>query len=85
MAIRYNLGSTEQHTVYKAELVGILLVLHLADGRRKLRHLTIFTDNHTAIKVLWIETAGSQSYLMEALHKACTWFRKKHKGVKIEI
>lgn len=38
--------------VYEAELVGIILALHLANDRKKIRRLIIFTDNQAAIKVL---------------------------------
>lgn len=35
-AIKYNLGAEEHHMVYEAELVGIILALHLANNRRKI-------------------------------------------------
>lgn len=85
MAVRYSLGSAEQHTVYEAELAGILLALYMANGGRRIRWLTMFMDNQAAIKVLKIEAGGTQSYLTEALQKACTKFKKKHKGATIEI
>lgn len=49
--IRYKLGQEEHHTVYKAELMGILLALHLANKNKRLQQVIIFTDNQAAIKV----------------------------------
>lgn len=84
-AVRYSLGSAEQHTVYEAESAEILLLLHIANGGRRICWLTVFTDNQVAIKVLKIETGGTQSYLTEALQKTCTKFKEKHNGATIEI
>ncbi len=81
----YNLGSVEHHTVYKAELTGMLLALHRTNNMKKLKRLTIFADNQAAIKALSEDSEGIQMYLMTKLNNACRQFKKKHKGVVIEL
>lgn len=49
ISLRYGLGTTAQHTVYEAELTGIILALHMANGIKNWRRLSIFTDNQAAI------------------------------------
>lgn len=50
--VKYELGTLEQHTIYKTELTGMLLVICMANSAKNGPKLTIYTDNQAAITVL---------------------------------
>lgn len=51
-SLRYQLGNVSHHTVYEAEIVGLILVTNLANKRNKLWKLILFSDNQAAIKTI---------------------------------
>lgn len=83
--IKYELGTLEQHTVYEAKLIGMLLAIHMANSVKNLRKLTIYTDNQAAIKVLEDSAHGTQSYLTDHLNKSCEQLKKRRKGATVDI
>jgi ribonuclease HI len=51
--LRFHLGSADHHTVYKAELVGILMGLHLIKTKKRSKvRCVINIDNQAALKVV---------------------------------
>jgi hypothetical protein len=52
-ALKFHLGSADHHTVYKAELIGILMGLHLIKTEKCSRvKCVINIDNQAALKVV---------------------------------
>lgn len=70
--LRYRMGKKGHHTVYEAELVGIILATHLAHKRNKIKKLTIYTDNQATIKALKDEGNKPRSYLTTHITKSRT-------------
>jgi ribonuclease HI len=72
--LRYKLGREDQHTVYEAEIVGVLLGLHLAKRSRAANNdrvpISISLDNTAVIKASTTQTNKPSQYLLEHLHKA---------------
>lgn len=70
--VKYHLGPTTHHTVYEAELVGIILALHLLTGRlcQLLNAVIIGLDNQAAIKALTNQTSKPSHYLLDQIHDA---------------
>jgi ribonuclease HI len=66
------LGSSQEHTVYEAEGVGLVLGLHLLNGlSRQLTRTTILgTDNQAVIKALGNQSPHAGQYILEAIHKS---------------
>lgn len=50
--LQYYLSSDTQHTVYEAELVGLILAITLLQDPNYLEDVTIAIDNQAAIKAL---------------------------------
>lgn len=50
--LHYGLGIAMQHTVYKAELTGMILAIHMANSIENMCKLSIYTDNQAAILAL---------------------------------
>lgn len=57
-------------TLYKAELISMQLMIHMANSVKNLWKLTIYMNNQEAIKVLEGCTHGTQSYLTDHLDKS---------------
>ncbi len=68
--LRHQLGSTDQHTIYEAELVGIILALHIANKHKGTCKITILTDNQVTIKAFDSNMMNASSYLVPILYEA---------------
>jgi ribonuclease HI/exonuclease III len=64
--LHYHLGSTDHHTVFEAELVGLLMGLHLIKTEKKRTRYALGVDNQAAITA--VATPGNRSghYLADA-------------------
>jgi hypothetical protein len=69
--LRIHLGSSEEHTVYKAEGVGLAMGLHLLNRlSHHLSHTTVLgTDNQAVIKALENQNSHAGQYILDAIHK----------------
>ena len=62
--LQYHLGSAEEHTVFEAEMVGLILAAHLlANSNESTLPATILDDNQAAIQAGECPTAKSRHYL----------------------
>ena len=62
--LHYHLGPSMQHTVHKAELVGLLLGLHLIKtDRRGKNSYAIGADNQAALSTLKLVNTTSGQYI----------------------
>jgi ribonuclease HI len=72
--LRYKLSREDQHTVYEAELVRVLLGIHLAKCSRATANdwvpISISLDNSTVIRASKTQSSKPSQYLLEHLHKA---------------
>ena len=74
----YHLGSTEEHTVYEAELVGLLLGLQLLKTEKIYgTSCVIGADNHAAIKAIQSELTHPGQYLAANFILTASQMRKK--------
>ena len=69
-SLRFYLGTAQEHTVYKAEGVGLILGLHLLHGlTQQLTHPTILgTNSQAVIRALGNQHSQSGHYLLDAIH-----------------
>ena len=69
--LKYHLGTKVQHMVYKAEIVGLILALHLlaALTHRLTAHIIIDSDSQATIKSLLNQCPHPAHYLLEHIHK----------------
>ena len=69
---RYYLGMPEEHTVYKAELIRIILTIHLLFKftYQITRKTIIRLDNQAAIQALTNQSAKPSHYLLNQIHSA---------------
>ena len=66
---RFKLGTPEEHTIYKVELVGIILTLHLLImiTHQIMRPTVIGLDNQAAIHMLTNQSAKPSHYLLNII------------------
>ena len=77
------LCTSQEHTVYKAEGVGLILSLHLLHGlTRQLTHPTILgTDSQVVIRALSNQRPHSGHYLLDTIHLAAERLHAKQDGI----
>jgi ribonuclease HI len=70
--LRYHLGSAEEHTVYEAELIGLLLALYmLSKLTRKLKsYVVIGSDSQAAIRALSNQKPHPAHHIIDQIHEA---------------
>ena len=67
--LQYHLGSETEHMVYKAEAIAVTLALHmLTTLKRKLKKVTIGTDNQAVLMGLWNQRSKPGHYLLDKIH-----------------
>lgn len=84
--LRLNLGP-EEHTVYEAELVGILLALNLAfDLPKYARHIYLCLDNQAAIRACCTRP-GRQSgqYILLRIHEGREKLVRTHSRAEVSL
>ena len=64
-----HLGKSTQHTVYEAELTGIILALQLIINSPPSRSASIALDNVAAIRATELTSSAPGSYLIDEIHK----------------
>jgi ribonuclease HI len=74
--LHYHLGTTEQHTVFEAELVGLLLGLHLIKTEKSRTSYALGVDNQAVLSA--VATPGNRSghYLADMFLNAAFNIRK---------
>lgn len=76
--LRYKLGSETEHTVYEAEILAVILALHiLTTIRRNLRSVTIGVDNQAVLLGLKNQKSKPGHYLLDKIHDALEDFQVK--------
>jgi ribonuclease HI len=80
------LGTDSQHTVYEAELVGILLGLHLIKTERRCRvECVLGADNQAAIHALHSELTNPGQYLAAECLRTIAQIRRTRKSHKFKL
>ena len=76
---RFHLGAANEHTVYKAELVKVLLALNLLTGLacQLINAVLISLDNQAVIQALNNQTSKPSHYLLDLIHTACEKLQEK--------
>ena len=77
--LQFHLGPDTMHTVYKAELVGIILALFLLTHilRAILTTIIIGLDNQAVIQVLNSQLAKPSHYLLDLIHDSAERLHQK--------
>jgi ribonuclease HI len=69
--LRYRLGHETEHTVYEAEMLAVLLALHLiSQVARRLKRITIGLDNQATLLGLRNQRSKPSHYLLDKIHDA---------------
>eukprot|EP00918_Siedleckia_nematoides_P067420 GHVU01146787.1.p1 GENE.GHVU01146787.1~~GHVU01146787.1.p1 ORF type:complete len:468 (+),score=28.56 GHVU01146787.1:74-1405(+) len=85
--LQYYLGSEDDHEVYEAECVGMLLALQIVSNlpRRTVKQLTIWADNLAAILATDSPRPGPSHYILDSFHKALQRLRMQQPGINVTI
>lgn len=84
-SLRYHLGPISHHTVYEAELTGMLLGAHLLNMEQRQTYTVIFAvDNQAALKALDRTRARSGHILTEAFNNSLLKAQKHLGPLQIE-
>ena len=85
-ALHYHLGMEAEHTVHEAELIGILLGIHLINTERKgTTTCVIGVDNQAAIKAFDSDLRKPGHHIAHEILRIANQLRKKRKSAKYEL
>ena len=79
------LGRSTEHTVFEAEIMGIVTGLELIRKQRRVRYASIGLDNQAAIRAISQRRAGEAQYLVDLFHEHLEAVQKKHPGLRLTI
>ena len=86
--LQYHLGSETEHTVYEAEAITVILALHmLTTLKRKLKKVTIGTDNQAVLMGLRNQRSKPGHYLLDKIHDMMEDFQvmqTRNRGGKVK-
>ena len=87
-SLQYYLGTEEEHTVYEAEAIAVVLALHmLANVKKKLEKVTIGMDNQAVLMGMKNQRSKPGHYLMDKIHDAMEDFQvtqARYRGERVE-
>ena len=83
--LQHYLGSEKHHTVYEAELVGLVLAAALLQQLKFLEDVSITIDNQAAIKVMTNHCSTPGPQLIDFFLNQMTEIARQHQGVPIKI
>jgi ribonuclease HI len=76
--LHYHLGTADQHTIFEAELVGLLLGLHLIKTEKTRTSYALGADNQAALAVAMTPSNSSGHYLANLFLTAAFNLQKKN-------
>ena len=83
--LRTHLGHSSQHTIYEAELAGIMLAAHLLKRERHWQEAEIRLDSQAAIDALNLTRPAPSHYLADEIHKQLKAVRHEHPTAKLTM
>jgi ribonuclease HI len=84
--LHFHLGSEEEHTVHEAELIGLILALHLIrTEKRKNTPIAIGTDNHAALKVFQTNMKNPAHNAAREILRLGTMLQKNTRGKQYSL
>ncbi len=81
----YHLGSETHHTIFEAELIGVLLALDIIKSTPCLTKVTILLDSQAAIQALQSGKTKSGKYLVDEFYKQIHKIQAKRRSLRIRI
>jgi ribonuclease HI len=82
---RVYLGTMEEHTVFEAELIGLILGLDLIRSVPRLCSATILIDNQAAIRAVARPRPQPGQYLVRLFHRTLDALRRQRRTLKLCI
>ena len=79
------LGKSTEHTVFEAEIMGIVAGLELIRKQRRVKNVSIGLDNQAAIRAISQRRSGEAQYLVDLFHEHLEAVQKKHRGLRLTI
>lgn len=83
--LAFYLGSPHRHTVYEAELTGLVLGTHLLLQEQRLTTVQIATDNQAAIKAIQQRKPHAGHHLVQTLEKQLLQLQVKYRRLRIDL
>jgi ribonuclease HI len=84
-SLRFQLGKETEHTVFEAELVGVLLALHLLGEYPQKRSILIAIDNQAAIRALTGNSRQPGQYLLDAILNRMQQLKRNRRHLTIHL
>lgn len=82
---RFYLGTTQEHTVFEAEVCGALLGLDLIRATPRATRATLFIDCQPAISAIKTPKAQSGQYLLDTFRTELQRLQKQRQNLQLEI
>ncbi|PSR73747.1 hypothetical protein PHLCEN_2v10417 [Hermanssonia centrifuga] len=83
--LQYHLGPSMEHTVYKAEVVALILGMELIRQESSVRNVSLAVDNQAAVSASRSSRSAPGHYLMDEFHRLKARVKLKHRGTKITV
>lgn len=83
--LRFHLGTSEEHTVYEAELIGLILGVELLIRELSLSTASCGADNTVCIMASQTRKCNAGHYLLDMLHKQVDRLLVRHSGAWLTV
>lgn len=80
---KFHLGTDTEHEVYKAEIIGLQLALHLLAQEREAKRVDIYVDNQAVVRTLTAKKTNNLTHMFIQLEKLLNYVT--HRFVYLEI
>ena len=83
--IRKHLGMESEHTVFEAEVVGLILAAKLVQAERGVSSAMLGADNQAALKAMRRTKGASGQHLVDCFHEQVDLAQWRHPGARIVL
>ena len=82
---RLGIGKAEQHEVFEGETAGLALAMDMVREEKRVREVSVYTDNQAAITATGTDTPGSARHIVEMIHALHRRLMAKHSRARVTI
>ena len=82
---RFKVGTAKQHEVFEGEAVGLVMAMDMVREEKKVREVSIYTDNQAAITAMGKEVPESATHIIDMIHRQHRRLKRTHARAQVTI
>ena len=82
---RFKVGAAKQHEVFEGEAVGLVMAMDMVREEKRVREVSIYTDNQAAIAATGTDAPASAKHIIDMIHRQHRRLKRTHARAQVTI